>query len=153
VCIQGRKLGHGGNVPEARIDIQTRHHRPSTLLPLSSSLCLWRSHSLSPSLSLSLFLSLFASIFALLFFPVPRVLFIFLFCHLPHRQEVNGPSGCPPLSRGPDLPSLEASSLVRFVLMERSRKIDVRLMERCTRIRATPSITKCRFHAVRLRRY
>lgn len=26
--IWGRKLGHGGNVPEARIDIQTRHHHP-----------------------------------------------------------------------------------------------------------------------------
>jgi len=34
-CIWGRKLGHGGNVPEARIDIQTRHHHPR-LSPFSS---------------------------------------------------------------------------------------------------------------------
>lgn len=85
-CIWGRKLGHGGNVPEAGIDIQTRRHHP-----LSPSL-------FSPSVS-SLFRSpcsvLPTGPPTLLLSPRrPASLFIFPFCRLPRRRRrVNGPSG------------------------------------------------------------
>lgn len=85
----GRKLGHDGNIPEARIDIQTRHHHPG--LPLS--LFLLPSSSLpplNPSLSRANPVAARAPFFprkfsrcVCLFFPRPA---------WPPRK-VNGPSG------------------------------------------------------------
>lgn len=68
-----RKLGHGGNIPEARIDIQTRHRqaRQSTTLFQSSS----SSYSFS------------------ILHPIPR-LFIFPSVPFSHRRRLMDPRGC-----------------------------------------------------------
>lgn len=73
-CIWGRKLGHGGNVPEARIDIQTRQHHPR----LSLFSCL--------PLLLALFHPSFSILGTLVCLFFPSAVY-------PAVRRVNGPTG------------------------------------------------------------
>lgn len=75
-----RKLGHGGNIPEARIDIQTRHRQarqPTTLFSPSSPTF----QSSPPSYSFSIL------------HPIPR-LFIFPSAPFSPRRRLMDPRGC-----------------------------------------------------------